>query len=294
MRYRIQHTTTYTYHDPVPICQNLVMLAPRASLLVQCEHHQLQLLPQPRAIHRRADEFGNVVHGFSIEEPHQKLRISSTSQVSVASRALPVDATAPAWETVRDRVLDASDPQWMEAVPFVFDSPRITRAAMFADYANVSFPPQQPIAVAVRDLLQRLHADFQYDPEATSVSTSVEEAFEIRRGVCQDLAHVMIACLRSMGLAARYVSGYLRTVSHAGDRTLVGADQSHAWISFYAGEWGWLDFDPTNNCHCELDHIPIAWGRDYGDVIPIRGVFLGGGAHHMQVSVEVQSLSDVT
>ena len=161
-------------------------------------------------------------------------------------------------------------------------------AADFEQYARHSFPTGRPILEAVLDLNQRIHRDFQYDPAATHVHTPTEEAYALRRGVCQDFSHVQIACLRALGLSARYVSGYLRTHAPTGQPRLIGADQSHAWVSVYCGQRiGWIDVDPTNDKLSDLDHIPIAWGRDYSDVVPVRGVFLGGGKHQVTVSVDV-------
>jgi len=293
MNYKITHNTTYQYSSPVRVCHNYVMLTPREDFPVQCHSYRLVIRPTPQVAGRRKDAFGNTVHSFSIEENHRQLSVTATSRVTVSSWELPEFSTSPAWETVQQRVARQADQNWLEACQFTFDSPRIRRSAEFLEFASQSFVPGRPILVAGLDLNTRIHEHFQYDSGVTGVSTSPEEAFRLRQGVCQDFAHVQVACLRSLGLPARYVSGYLRTIPPPGRPRLVGADQSHAWIALYCGEtWGWIAFDPTNNCLCGTDHIPIAWGRDYSDVAPIRGVFLGGGEHQLQVAVDVIPLEE--
>lgn len=289
MQYKITHTTAYQYTTPVSVCHNLVMLTPREDSRVQVHHHRIATQPTPQFTSRRKDAFGNVVHAFSIEENHRQLTVTSTNRVTVAEQSLPPAEATPLWEPIREGVAARGDPNWIDCSRFVFDSPRIVRDPEFADYAAPSFAPNRPVLASLLDLTRRIHVDFQYDKQATVVNTATDEAFRLRRGVCQDFAHVAIACLRSIGLPARYVSGYLRTYPPPGQPRLVGADQSHAWAAAYCGaELGWVEADPTNNCLCGTDHVPIAWGRDYADVVPMRGVFLGGGAHQLKVSVDVQ------
>ncbi len=286
--YRISHSTTYSYESPVRVCHNLVMLTPRNDWIVRSLSHRVSIKPHPQVLHHREDYFGNQIHAFSIEESHRQLIVSATGRVEVHYEPLPDPAGTSPWEQVQQSVVQQQDPRWLEACQFRFDSARIHASQTFADYALHSFTPGRPILEAALELTKRVHADFEYDTDATHVFTSTEEAFEIRRGVCQDLAHVQIACLRSLGLSARYISGYLRTHPTPGKAKLVGADQSHAWVSIYCGgRLGWVDLDPTNNRAADLDHIPIAWGRDYNDVVPVKGVFLGGGKHHVHVSVDV-------
>ena len=286
--YRISHVTTYSYDSPVRVCHNLVMLTPRSDWVVRSINHRVSVRPHPAVIHRREDYFGNAVHAFSIEESHRQLTVTASGRIDVAYDPLPAPAQTPAWEIVRDAVTAQSDPRWLEACQFRFNSERIQSHPELAAYGRQSFPPGRPILEAALDLTQRIFHDYTYDPTATHVHTPTHESFALRRGVCQDFAHIQIACLRSLGLCARYVSGYLRTHPPAGQPRLIGADQSHAWLSVYCGQQlGWVDVDPTNNKICNVDHIPIAWGRDYNDVIPIRGVFLGGGNHIINVSVDV-------
>jgi len=287
--YDVVHTTVYSYSEPVPVCHNEVHLAPRPTPIQEVLLHSLAIEPQPITSSEHVDWFGNGVTLFTIEEVHLRLVVRATSRVAVVK---PIDwTTLPAipWETVLERA--ATDPG---AVEFLCDSPFVGRSGALADWAAVSFPPGRPWAEAVFDLTRRIHLDFTYDPTATTTSTPVEDVFSLKRGVCQDFAHLQIACLRSLGLPARYVSGYLSNTaprSAAPDSVqapaLVGADASHAWLSAWDGDAGWLDFDPTNDCVVGDRHVTVAWGRDYGDVCPIRGVFVGGGQHGMEVAVHV-------
>ena len=286
LTYRIQHTTNYHYSSPVRICHNLVMLTPRSDTLTEVVSHRLQIRPTPPTLNRHEDYFGNLIHAFSIEDSHRQLTVTSTGRVRVSSRV--IHGASPTWNEVRQQIARQSDPRWLDACRFAFNSPRIRVAPDYASFAAQSFTPEREILEAARDLTSRIHQDFTYDPKATTVDTPTSVAFGLRKGVCQDFAHVQIACLRSLGLCARYVSGYLRTTPPPGKPRLIGNDQSHAWISLYCGpDLGWVDFDPTNDCLTNHHHIPIAWGRDYTDVTPIRGVFLGGGEHRLEVSVDV-------
>ncbi|MCC6511876.1 MAG: transglutaminase family protein [Pirellulaceae bacterium] len=301
MKYKITHTTTYIYESPVRVCHNLVMLTPRTDAHVRVHSHRLTILPHPQQLHPREDFFGNRFHAFSIEENHRQLKVTSISRVRVLYRKPPSAELTRPWEQVVAAIAGGPigsampvyrDPAWLEATKFLYDSRRIQRSAAFADYALQDFTPGRPILLCAQALMQRIHKEFKYDTTATFVNTMPQEAMSIKRGVCQDFAQVAISCLRSIGLAARYVSGYLRTIPAEGKPRLVGADQSHAWFSLYCGaETGWIDLDPTNNCMCSNDHVPIAWGRDYQDVVPVRGVFLGGGQHTLKVSVDVLPFS---
>jgi transglutaminase-like putative cysteine protease len=287
MRYKITHTTTYHYSEAVPVCHNEIRLTPRDGRGQNCLSHQLVIKPTPAALAKRSDYFSNPAHYFSIQEGHRKLTVKAVSRVDLRPPTLPDPQQTPPWEQVRDQIARAETPATLEALQFTDDSPSIQIPPSAGVYGATSFPAGRPILAGVIELTQRIYRDFQYDPRATTVSTPVDEVIELRRGVCQDFAHLQIAALRAQGLAARYVSGYLRTYPAPGRPRLVGADASHAWVSVYCGEAGWIDVDPTNNCLVQTDHITIAWGRDYSDVCPIKGVFIGGGVHHMTVSVDV-------
>jgi len=294
MKYHITHKTWYTYSDLVPICHNLVHLAPRATPLQQCIDYKLKVDPQPAFITFRDDYFGNRAEYFSIEGGHQKLEIVAESTVDVATSPTRNADESPAWETCVPKRAgspptngargETIDP-WL--VQLCFASPRIPILPELRDYAAESFPAKRPIMVALAELTKRIHDDFRFDARATTVDTPMVDVLRLRRGVCQDFAHLATGCVRSLGLAARYTSGYLRTLPPPGKPRLVGADASHAWCSCWCGPVGWIDFDPTNNCFTSDSHVTIAFGRDYGDVCPIQGVFVGGGEHKIGVSVEV-------
>jgi transglutaminase-like putative cysteine protease len=216
------------------------------------------------------------------------------SKVFVAARPpVQVDESLP-WESLRDSLARDHSRAGLDVYQFCFPSPHVPDVPRLGEYARASFPEGRPLAAGLLELTGRIHADFAYDPAATNISTPIDEVFRQRRGVCQDLAHVQIGCLRSLGLAARYVSGYLRTYPPPGKPRLVGADASHAWLSVHAGPLGWIDVDPTNNSLPRDEHITIAWGRDYSDVCPISGMFTGGGRHAMYVSVDVEPMGEHT
>jgi transglutaminase-like putative cysteine protease len=291
--YRIHHRTEYRYSEPVAICQNQVRMIPRSITrplgTVQCERAKTTILPHPDYLGQHVDYFGNAVCAFSIESLHRHLVVNVRSSVSVHCHE-PDPQLAPPWEQVIQDVSNRIPPEWLEIQEFSFPSPRVKVSTTFADYAGKSFKPGRNLFQAGLELTQRIHDDFKYDTDATHVDTETEEAFQLRAGVCQDFAHIQIACLRSLGLPARYVSGYLRTNPPPGKERLVGADESHAWISLYGGsQLGWIDFDPTNACVTNVDHIPVSIGRDYNDVSPMRGVVTGGGDTTLLVSVDVQS-----
>lgn len=294
MKYKISHTTKYKYSEPIPISHNTAHLTPRDGSNQNCTYHRLVILPTPTTMGRRVDFFGNQVTWFSIEQGHDSLQLRSVSTVEMTPREIvnPIDSIP--WEAIRDSIHAQGQPQQTEISVFAFDSPMIKSAPDLAGYAAISFSPGRPILEAGLELTARIHADFEYDPKATTVHTSVAESFRMRRGVCQDFAHVEIACLRSLGLPARYVSGYLRTIPPPGKPRLVGADASHAWLSLYCGTDGWVDIDPTNNVICSTDHIKVAYGRDYSDVSPVRGVFVGGGDHTLNIAVDVMPLDTET
>jgi len=290
VQYKITHTTAYSYGQSVPMSHNMARLTPRETPRQTCTFHRLSIRPSASTTSRRWDYFGNQVHYFSIYEGHKKLSVTSTSRVKLRDAELANPYTTLPWEQVRDRLRVDRSPTWLQACGFAFESPRVELDAEVADYARPSFPLGRPILEGVIDLVGRIHADFPYMPESTTVHTRIRDVFALRGGVCQDLAHLTIGCLRSMGLAARYVSGYLRT-QHNGDAPhLVGDVASHAWVSVYCGAEGWVDIDPTNNVLTQSDHVTLGWGRDYTDVCPIEGVLVGGGQSALRVSVTVEPM----
>ena len=290
MIYRIFHRTTYEYKHPVSVGTHVACLKPRALPHHQLAHSELRIQPRPATRTERVDFFGNLLCFFTIQEPHRELVVEARSEVIMDGNGTPWPQLALPWEEAVKVVPNDHSPAGLEAYQFGFESPRIRLRPEFASYALQSFTPRRPMPEALLDLTARIHKDFRFDSKATSVRTPIEEVFKKRRGVCQDFAHLQIACLRSLNLAARYVSGYLRTYPPPGQPRLVGADASHAWVSAYCPGIGWLDVDPTNNLVPSNGHVTLAWGRDYSDVSPLRGLILGGGAHKLHVGVDMEPL----
>jgi transglutaminase-like putative cysteine protease len=291
MLYKVTHNTTYLYSDVVPVCHNEVHLTPREARHQRCTHHRLSIRPEPSWTGKRIDYFGNPLQNFSIHESHHRLSVTAISRVRVRPAPQRDLAGSPPWEQVREHVRSDHSARGLEVYQFTFDSPFVRRWPTFLEYAAESFTPGRALLGAARELVARIHRDFRYDTSATTVNTPLEAVFRDRRGVCQDFAHVGLACLRSLGLAARYVSGYVLNVPPPGRPPLVGSNASHAWLSVFCPGAGWVDFDPTNDVLPGLEHITLAWGRDYHDVCPIKGVFVGGGRHAMTVSVDVRPLT---
>ncbi len=291
--YEITHRTEYKYSDPVSLCRNLVRLRPRSDGNVRVAVSELSASPPPSWREAYVDYFGNPVDVFTIDHPHRKLRVSVHSTVTVAPPVVP--AIDPFWNNLLQTIRTSTMPIDVAAREFSYPSPRLPADADLSAYAKFCFDANPGLLAAVDALTRRINREFAYDTTATDVSTSPAAAFKLKAGVCQDFAHVQIAALRGLGVPARYVSGYLRTIPPEGQKRLIGADESHAWISVYAGsQIGWVDFDPTNACRCGTDHIPIAWGRDYDDVSPMRGIVTGGGEATLSVSVDVRPVPLVT
>lgn len=291
MTYRIIHKTTYNYKSPVSFGDHVACLTPRDLPHHRCTRHVVRVTPKT-TLHRRTDYFGNQLNFFSIQEPHKRLVVEARSEVVIDQEVCSTPETSMPWEQAARAVAQDHHAASLEAYQFVFDSPRIRPNAQFAAYAAPSFPPGRPFVEGLLDLTNRIYKEFQFDSKATSVRTLPEEVLRTRRGVCQDFAHLQIACLRSLQLPARYVSGYLRTYPPPGRPRLIGADVSHAWLSAYCPGVGWLDVDPTNNVVPSCNHVMLAWGRDYGDVSPLRGMILGGREHTLKVAVDVEPIED--
>jgi len=285
--YRVRHITVYDYEDPVSVSHHVLRLTPRNLLRQSCRGSQIAIAPAPPRCTARTDYFGNVLTFFTLREPHGRLTVEASSELEVQNVEAPNFSRSPHWETVPQSLEGDPSVEGLDAYQFVFDSQRVSASPELAAYARDSFPAGRPLLEAVRDLTRRIHQDFRFDTNATEVTTPVETFFEKRRGVCQDFAHLQIACLRSLGLPARYVSGYLRTMPPPGRARLAGADASHAWCSAWCPGAGWVDFDPTNDCVPSDGHLTLAWGRDYSDVSPIHGVLLGGARHTLHVGVDV-------
>lgn len=293
MLYRVHHTTTYDYADNVSLSHNLLHLTARNAPNQVCHRTRLLISPVPGASTATMDYFGNYSTFFTIQEPHKKLRITAINITEIKEGPPPDVRQSPPWEQVRTQLKQERSDAFLNAYQFVFDSPYIPNLSELKQYAGPSFTPGRPFLEAVQDLMQRIHGEFTYDPTATSTATPLRDVLNLRKGVCQDFAHLQIGCLRSLGLAARYISGYLLTNPPPGQPRLQGADASHAWLSVYCPRFGWIDFDPTNNMIPTEKHILLAWGRDYEDVSPIKGIILGGGQHTVSVAVDVEEISSI-
>jgi transglutaminase-like putative cysteine protease len=280
--YQVVHTTQYEYREDVSVSHHVARVIPRDFIGQQCLDHTLDIDPAPAVMRGHQDYFGNTVTFFIIERAHKTLTVRATSRVTVRGKSMSPATASPPWEEARN-----FDNLPLDAIECVFDSASIAVSDAILDYAHPSFTPGRPILDAVGDLIGRIHRDFTFDPQATTVTTPLRDVLSLRRGVCQDFARLGIACLRSQGLAARYVSGYLETLAPPGAPHLAGVDASHAWLAVYCPGLGWVDVDPTNNLFPSTTHVTLAWGRDYADVSPVRGVILGGGQHSLQVSVDV-------
>ncbi len=288
MKYKLTHSTRYIYEGSVTVSHHLARLSPRSLPGQHCPWHELEIRPTPvgRGVH--FDSFGNTTTYFEVEGKHETLEVIARSLVEVFPARVQDAMGTPSWETVRDACHAERLTPGSDAGIFRFASSMIPVGPEFAAFARQDFPPGRPILVGVVALTTRIFEEFKFDPRATDVTTPVSEVLKKRAGVCQDFAHLMIACLRSLGLPARYVSGYLETAPPPGQPRLVGADASHAWVSVFCGdEAGWVDADPTNNILPGERHITVAWGRDFADVSPLRGVTLGAGGQRLEVAVDV-------
>jgi transglutaminase-like putative cysteine protease len=291
-RYAVRHTTVYEYGGDVSHSHHLVHLKPREYEFQRCLEHSLALDPQPSSISEDVDAFGNAIARLEYDRSHDKLAVVANMNVEIFPRSAASLDTADPWDAVRKRLSYHAAPMPgadVEACRFRMRSSHVLLKQVFQDYAEDCFTPGRSIAAASNDLMRKIYREFKYVAGSTTNRTSIIDVLKTRRGVCQDFAHLMIACLRSSGLAARYVSGYIRTVRRGGEAA-IGGDASHAWVSVYCPPLGWLDFDPTNDCMVGEDHITLAWGRDFGDVSPLRGVIVGGGRHKLSVDVHVQPL----
>ncbi|MDP2433181.1 MAG: transglutaminase family protein [Pseudomonadota bacterium] len=287
-RFHIEHLTRYRYAQSVDLNYGEARMLPRDTPGQRVLESHLELHPSIDDRQERNDAWGNRVVWFMSRQPHQVLSVTAHS---VVERAAPPPAPAsPPWEIVatRQRILSV---EAVAAREFCLESPMIARHAEATEYARASFPPGRPLLESVADLSARIHADFQYRPNATEIDTPLSEVLKERHGVCQDFAHLALAGLRGLGLAARYVSGYLETTPPAGMPRQLGADATHAWIGVWLPDLGWFDFDPTNGIAASEGHLTLAWGRDFGDVTPLKGVTHGGGTHTLEVAVTVTRLA---
>jgi transglutaminase-like putative cysteine protease len=292
MRYAISHKTVYHYTNVVSVSHHITRLTPRELAHQHSVKHQLSAQPAPTLLASHEDYFGNIVNFVTIEGPHRQLAVQSRCEVEVTSKPVVAPESTPAWEEVRELCRGDVYNAAGDASEFSFASPLIPLRPEFRQYAAPAFPAGKPVLRAGVDLMRQIHGEFEFDSHSTTVATPLEQVFRQRRGVCQDFAQLQIACVRALGLPARYVSGYLETVPPPGKAKLVGADASHAWIQLWCGPAGWVDLDPTNNLLPAERHITLAWGRDFADVSPLRGVLVGSGNHQLQVAVDVTPLAE--
>jgi transglutaminase-like putative cysteine protease len=283
MLYEVTHTTRYRYEAPVSQCLNEVRLTPRVLSTQEVHLSGLRVEPAPAFVYQRKDYFGNDVSTFGVFETHESLTATATSHVEVKAFHPEEKTKKLLWKDVRDQIVARADEDCLRASEFTYESPYIPLYPELAAYAREDFSASRPLIDVVTDLSHRIHEEFKYQPLSTSIDLPLVEVLRNRRGVCQDFAHVMIGALRSQRLAARYVSGYVRS-----GRDVQGAQASHAWVSVFFPGIGWLDFDPTNNLVPSESHVTLAWGRDYGDVTPVKGVTLGGRGQTVEVEVYVK------
>jgi transglutaminase-like putative cysteine protease len=288
MRYRVRHVTTYHYAEPVAISHNVLHLAPRDTARQRVGEQRLTITPEPALTQDRLDYFGNRTTAATVQEAHTVLILAAESVVDVDPAPQPDEDAGTPWEAVAEALRrgDGGD-ELLTAAEYAYPSPLIPASVATRALAAPHLTPGRPLPAAVLELTRAIHRDFAYDPKATTVTTAVETVLRLRRGVCQDFAQVMIAALRSHGLAARYVSGYLETDPPPGKPRLQGADASHAWVQVFDPALGWLDYDPTNGIIPGDRHVTVGWGRDFNDVSPAKGMILGGGSSTVAVAVDV-------
>lgn len=296
MHYKITHITKYDYTNKVSLSYSEARLMPRSCKNQHVISCTLDIEPYAADFRIREDFFGNSVAHFSMQQAHNVFTITATSEVQLQENPTQLDFyQGYQWEEVRNMFAQqqyflTQSEEMLDARQYTLNSPLVAMSAELADYAKLSFTPNRLITDAVNDLMQRIYKDFTFDPDFTTLATPLATVLEHRRGVCQDFAHLAIGCLRSVGLAARYVSGYIETLPPVGKAKLIGADASHAWFSVFVPEQGWIDFDPTNNQMPNTKHITLGWGRDYADITPLKGVIFGGQQHELDVSVHVECL----
>jgi transglutaminase-like putative cysteine protease len=314
----VRHETQYRYEGEVAHSHQQLHLTPRTTERQQCLSHEIEVLPEPSGRAEHVDAFGNVVTRLELERPHDRLQVTAQMRVQLAPLPALDLASGESWESVRAQLrynAQSRSVQWLEAMRFRGESPYVRIKRVFSEFAKECLLPGASVLSVADAVMAKVNREFQYEQGVTEIATPLMEVFAKRCGVCQDFAHMMIASLRSAGLAARYVSGYLYTgappdapappdvpavadpdapsqPAAAARPPVLGADASHAWVSVFAPPHGWVGFDPTNNLLVNQEHVALAWGRDFGDVSPLRGVILGGGSHKLEVTVAVERTAE--
>jgi transglutaminase-like putative cysteine protease len=290
--YRVRHTTRYDYRTPANLGVHLAHLRPRNLPAQKVLLSEVRAAPAVSWRHEGRDHFGNDVTWLFLDAAHAAFEVTAEATVDVLFPALPAAADTPAWEAAALAAAKGGDAGW-QAAEFVFESPLAPSDPEARAYAAVSFAPGRPALAALLELNARIKRDFTFRPGVTTTATPIRDVLRRREGVCQDFAHMMISMVRAFGVPARYMSGYIRTRPAVGQPRRLGADQSHAWVGAWLGpEFGWVGLDPTNGIVVRDEHVVLAWGRDYSDVAPLRGVILGGGAQALSVEVHLEALTD--
>ena len=295
MIFNVTHTTKYEYNAPVSYCHNIATLRPRESKGQELLDYKIQITPEPAEISERIDFFGNFITRFSIQTEHKVLKVTTKSKIKreyVQYHEL-FNSDACTSITMNDALfaLKGMSPEILEAKQYILESIFIRRTDKnIRDYAELSFKGNRSVFDAAYELMQRIYTDFDFDSEFSTISTPIEDVMKEKKGVCQDFAQIAIACIRSVGLPSRYISGYIETLPAPGKKKLVGADASHAWFAIFIPGFGWVDFDPTNNQIPKDQHIVVGWGRDYYDVPPLKGVVYGSGQSTLKVAVDIAAV----
>ena len=293
MKYEVTHKTKYVYQSPASLCHNIVYQWPTTYPFQQVDSYRYTILPEPNFLVKRTDFFDNQYLYFSVQKTHKELVVESKSDITISKPDwISIDpASTPSWETVAKWLRETTTPN--DTRQFYLESPHVTYIKGLRSYAIQSFTPNRPIMEAMLDLNNRIYRDFKFTPGFTEISTPLEDVFKYKKGVCQDYAHFGLACVRSIGLAGRYMSGYIETFPPPGKPKLVGSDASHAWMSLYIPDAGWVEFDSTNNLLVSDQHIRVATGRDFSDVVPLKGIVYSGGGQKMIVTVDVKQLPEI-
>ncbi|MEM8955966.1 MAG: transglutaminase family protein [Verrucomicrobiota bacterium] len=292
MKYQIEHLTRYDYDQEVSASHHLAWLKPRSGAGQVVEDFSIRVEPTPAEVAFSVDYFGNEVQHFALQELHDSLTVVTRSEVSLVKEYAASAFVSPEWESVPEEVRTAEGGESLSAYEFTFASPYISFAPEYEEYAKPFFSSGTPLLEGVGAMTRQIHEDFRFDPTATTVATPLATVFGEKRGVCQDFAHFQIACLRMLGIPARYVSGYVRTEPPPGQARLLGADATHAWVAVFCPGLGWTEFDPTNNVIPSDTHVRVAYGRDYGDISPVRGTVVGGSGQRLTIGVTMTPLSE--
>lgn len=294
MRFRVRHVTHYKYAARVTSCYNLANIVPRDTRRQRRISNRITVSPQPAVTHTRTDYFGNQAYHFEIQRAHTELVVTAESEIQISDQVhdLNLDLGISYGQALH-YLRNNTSAQALESREYLLSSPMVECTEELAQYAQPSFIPDRSLKSCVSDLTSRIFSDFKYDPDFTTIATPLAEVLAHRRGVCQDFAHLQVGCLRAVGIPAKYVSGYIETLPAPGEEKLVGADATHAWVAYFCPDEGWVEFDPTNDTAANNQHIVTAFGRDYFDVTPIKGVIFGGGKSPLlNVSVDVSRVGE--